>query len=141
MDYSNSEILKRINKAKKNRKRQTHITDKSALSTEDKMKIGLCKHFVRFANSKRFKLKDVAKKMDIPASRLSEIMNYKITLYTVDQLIVHLGKLAVHDPQLREYLVFLETAVGLPAIKVSDTKKLTREVQRVTKLNVTEVHP
>ncbi len=141
MDYSNSDILKRINKAKKNRKQQTHITDKSALSTEDKMKIGLCKHFVRFANSRKLKLKDVAKMMDIATSRLSEIMNYKITKYTVDKLVEHLGKLAEHDPKLREYLVFLETAVGLPAIKVNDTKKLTREVERVTKLNVTDIHP
>lgn len=141
MNYTNTEILKRIERAKKNRRHQTHITDKSALSTEDKMKISLCKHFVRFANSRRLKLKDVAKLMNIPASRLSEIMNYKITNYTVDKLIEHLAKLAEHDPQIREYLIFLETAVGLPAIKVNDTKKLTREVERVTRLNFLDSRP
>jgi len=56
MSYSNEEIIKRVVKAKKNKRRLTHVTDKSSLSTEDKMKLSLCKHFVQFANSKRLRL-------------------------------------------------------------------------------------
>ena len=60
MKYTNNEIFKRVEKAKKPKKQLTHITDKSRLSTEEKMKMSLCKHFVQFANSKQLKLKDVA---------------------------------------------------------------------------------
>ena len=78
MDYSNEEILKRIEKAKKNKKKLTHITDKSRLSTEEKMKISLCKHFVQFANEKKMKLSEMSKISKIPISRLSEITNFDV---------------------------------------------------------------
>ncbi len=121
-----------IEKSKRQKKELTHITDKSKLSTEDKMKLSLCKHFVRFANSKKLKLKDVAKMIDIPIQRLSEITNYKINKYTVDQLIKNLSLLAKHDAQIREYLVFLEQAAELPALTVTETKRLTRDIREAT---------
>ena len=129
MSYSNKEIIRRIEKVKRHKKQLTHVTDKSNLSTEDKMKLSLCKHFVQFANSKKLKLKDVAEMIDVPIQRLSEITNYKINKYTVDQLIKNLSLLAEHDAQIREYLVFLEQAVELPALTVSKTKRLTREIR------------
>jgi predicted XRE-type DNA-binding protein len=129
MSYSNREIIKRVEKAKRQKKQLTHITDKSKLSTEDKMKLSLCKHFVQFANSKRLKLKDVADMIDVPIQRLSEITNYKINKYTVDQLIKNLSLLAKHDAQIREYLVFLEQATELPALSVTETRKLTRDLR------------
>ena len=54
MDLSNEEILKLVKEAKKNKAKLTHITNKDDLSTDDKFKIGLCKHFVQFANDKRY---------------------------------------------------------------------------------------
>lgn len=129
MKYSNVEIIKRTEKARKSKKQLTHITDKSSLSTEDKMKLSLCKHFVHFATSKRLKLKQVAEMMGVPSSRLSEITNYKIDKFTVDQLIKNLSLLAKHSAQIREYLIFLEQATELPALTVTETKRLTRDIR------------
>lgn len=129
MKYSNKEIIKRVDEAKRSKKQLTHLTDKSKLSTEDKMKLGLCKHFVQFVNNKRLKLKDVADMIDIPIQRLSEITNYKINKYTVDQLLRNLSLLAEHDAQTREYLIFLEQAAELPILKVTDTKRLTKDIR------------
>ena len=129
MNYSNKEIIKRIEKAKRHKKLLTHITDKSKLSTEDKMKLSLCKHFVQFAHSKKLKLKEVADMIDVPIQRLSEITNYKINKYTVDQLIKNLSLLAEHDAQIREYLVFLEQAAELPALTVNETKRLIKDIR------------
>ena len=134
MTYSNNDLIKTIEKAKKNKKLLTHITDKSKLSTEDKMKLSLCKHFVQFANTKRLKLKDISQMTDIPITRLSEITNYKITKYTVDQLIKNLTTLAKHDAPLRQYLVFLEQAAELPALKVQQTKKLTNDLREASRI-------
>lgn len=133
MKYTNSEIVKRIEKAQKNQKYLTHITDKLHLSTEDKMKLSLCKHFIQFANNNRLKLKEIAKMTEIPITRLSEITNYKISKFTVDQLIKNLSILAKNDPPLREYLVFLEQAVEMPTLKVMETKKLTKNLKKVQK--------
>ncbi len=130
MKYSNKEIIKRVERAKKNKGLLTHITDKSKLSTEDKVKLSLCKHFVRFANSKRMMLKQMAEMMKIPIPRLSEITNYKVNKFTVDQLIKNLTLLSEHDAQIREYLVFLEQAAELPALKVTETKRLTRDIRQ-----------
>lgn len=129
MNYSNKEILKRVEKARHHKMQLTHITDKSKLSTEDKMKLSFCKHFVQFANSKKLKLKDIAELIDIPIQRLSEITNYKINKFTVDQLIKNLSLLAEHDAQVREYLVFLEQAAELPTLSVAKTKRLTRDIR------------
>lgn len=134
MDYTNEEILKRIEKAKKNKKKLTHITDKLMLSTEDKMKISLCKHFVQFANDKRMTLTEMSKMSRIPLSRLSEITNYKINKFTVDQLIKNLNILAADAPRIREYLLFIEQAIDVPTLKVTETRKLTRGLREVTEL-------
>ncbi len=132
MKYTNNEVLKRVEKAKKSKKQLTHITDKSRLSTEEKMKMSLCKHFVQFANNKRLRLKNVADLMDIPIQRLSEITNYKINKFTVDQLIKNLSLLAKHDAEIREYLIFLEQATEMPALKVTATKRLTKDIREAT---------
>ena len=49
MKYTNSDLIKRIEKATKDKKKLTHVTGKSQLSTEDKIKLSLCKHFVQYA--------------------------------------------------------------------------------------------
>ncbi len=129
MKYTNDELIKRIESAQKNSKNLTHITDKSKLSTQDKVKLSLCKHFVQFANRKGMKLTDFADFIDIPKTRLSEITNYKITKFTVDQLLKNLSLLAAKDAEVREYLSFFEEAAELPTLKVSVTKRLTRDIR------------
>ncbi len=129
MRYSAKQLNKIEEIAKKNAKRLTHITDKSKLSTEDKFKLGLCKHFVQYLVTKKAKLKDVAKMIDIPVPRLSEITNYKINKFTVDQLLKNLSALGEHDAQVREYLVFLNQVIEIPALSVAATKKLTQGIK------------
>lgn len=126
MRNSNVEIIKLIEQAKKSKKDLTHITDKSRLSTEDKVKISLCKHFVRHAFTKRLKLKELGKLLKLPASRVSEIANYKIDKFTVDWLLSTLSILAKHDAQTRAYLELFEQAAEVPALAVAKTKRLTK---------------
>ena len=131
MDYTNEELVKIFEKAKANKKKLTHLTDKTALSTEEKMKISLCKHFVKYANENRMKVKDLSQLTSIPTSRISEMTNYKIDKFTVDQLVKNLGILAEHAPRIREYLLFLEQAVEIPAFKVTETRKLTKGLKAI----------
>jgi predicted XRE-type DNA-binding protein len=124
-----TDVLKRIEKANKDKKKLTHISSKKDLSTEDKFKIGLCRHFVQFINAKKMKLKDLSTLTEIPVTRLSEITNYKIKKFTVDQLLKHLTLLASHDSAVRANLSFLEEAVKLPLLKTTETNKLTKKIK------------
>ncbi len=133
MAYKNEDILNRIKTAKANKAKLTHITDKSKLSLEDRLKISLCKHFVQFAVSNKVKLKEVSSMTSIPTTRLSEIMNYKITKFTVDQLVKNLLLLAEHDLKLKEYLHFIQEAIALPTMKVSVTRKLTKKISETSR--------
>ncbi len=133
MKYTNADMLKRIEKAEKNKKSLTHITDKTALSYEDKIKLSLCKHFVQFANSKKMRMKEISDLMGIPKTRLSEITNYKIQKFTIDQLIKNLSILAEHDRPLKAFLNFLEQAAEYSALKVAETNKLTASLKRASK--------
>jgi predicted XRE-type DNA-binding protein len=129
MKYSNEQLLKIEEKAKKNRKKFTHITNKQDLSTEDKVKLGLCRHFVQFAISNKLKMKSVAQMIDLPVTRLSEIVNYKINKFSVDFLLKYLSSLAKQDAQIREYLNFFGLAAELPVLSVTRTKKLTKDLK------------
>ncbi len=128
MKHSNKEIIDIVEKAKKDRNKLTHITGKSNLSTQDIVKLGLCRHFVRFIVSRGYKLTDVSKMTGIPVTRLSEITNYKITKFTVDQLLKNLSMLAEHDPQIKEYLVLFENVAEMPALSVSKTRRLSKDI-------------
>lgn len=127
--YTNEQLLKLEENAKKNKKSLTHITDKSKLSAQDIVKLGLCKHFVQFAISKKMKSKDIAKLIGEPPSRMSEVINYKINKFTVDQLLKFLSTIAEHDAQIKEYLIFFGKVAELPALSVAATKRLTRDLK------------
>ncbi len=129
MKYTNEQLIKIEEKAKKNKKLLTHITNKAKLSTEDRFKLGLCRHFVQYLVMKKLKLKQLAKLIDIPVTRLSEITNYKINKFKVDQLLKNLSILGEHDAEIKEYLIFLNQAVDLPALPVAATKRLTRDIK------------
>lgn len=126
---TNLEMLKRIAKATKEKDKLTHISSKKELSTEDKFKIGLCRHFIQFAVAKKMKLKDLSKLTGIPVTRLSEITNYKIKKFTVDQLLKNLTLLAAHDSAVKAYLSFIEQAIELPLLKTNQTNKLTKNIR------------
>ncbi len=129
MKKSNKQMIEIAEQAKKNNKKLTHITDKSFLSTEDRVKLGLCRRFVQFSVTKKLKLNEIAKKIGIPFPRLSEIVNYKINKFTVDQLIKNLTLLAEYDAEVREYLNLFEKIAELPTLKVNATRKLTKNVK------------
>lgn len=129
MSYTNADILERISNAKKNKSKLTHITNKATLSVEDKVKMGLCKHFVQFSLEKKMLSKDLSDLTGIPTSRISEISNYKINKFTVDQLLKYLTILGKHSAKIRQYLTLLEQIVEVPALKVNETKRLSREIK------------
>lgn len=133
MKYTNEQLIKRIEKATKDKKKLTHITDKSQLSTQDKVKLSLCKHFVQYAVENRLKLKDLSEICKLPTTRLSEMMNYKINKFTVDQLLKNLSILADKDQRIREYLNLFEQVAELPTMKVADTKRISKEVRQVSR--------
>lgn len=126
---TNEKILKITEGARRNKKKLTHITDKTKLSAQDIVKLGLCKHFVQFSISKRLKSKDIAKLIHVPPPRMSEVVNYKISKFTVDQLLKFLSELAKHDVQVKEFLNFFGKAAELPTLSVTTTKKLTKDLQ------------
>jgi predicted XRE-type DNA-binding protein len=122
-------MLNRIEKATKEKSKLIHISSKKELSTEDKFKIGLCRHFVQFAVAKKMKLKDLSTLTNIPVTRLSEITNYKIKKFTVDKLLKNLALLAAHDSAVEAYLSFIEQAIELPLLKTYQTNKLTKNIR------------
>jgi predicted XRE-type DNA-binding protein len=129
VSISNHEVLELVKEAKKNFKNLTHITDKKKLSYEDKMKIALCKHFVQHMNDKRITLTNLSKDLKMPKSRVSEIVNYKISKFSVGKLMENLLMLATVSPKTRAYLELLEEAFAFPYVSVTQTKKATRKIR------------
>lgn len=138
MKHTNSDLIERIEKATKDKKKLTHVTDKSKLSTEDKIKLSLCKHFIQYAVENRLRLKKFSEICKIPTTRLSEIMNYKINKFTVDKLLQNLSILADKDQRIREYLNLFEQVAELPAMKVADTKKISKGVRETSRSLMSE---
>lgn len=131
MSISNKEVIELVEDARKNLRDLTHITNKIHLSHEERLKISLCKYFVKYLNDKGITLTELSRDLDLPKSRVSEIVNYKIKTFTLDKLIQNLGRLAEFSPKTREYLHFIEEAFELPAMSVSDTRQLTRQIRDV----------
>lgn len=129
MSDTNDVIIKRINKAVKDKKKLTHIVDKSQLSTQDRVKWSLCRRFVQYGVENRLKLKEFSTLTKLPTSRLSEIMNYKINKFTVDQLLKNLSILAEKDQRIYEYIKLFEQVAELPTLKVADTRKISKSVR------------
>lgn len=130
MKKETKDILARIERAKKQQAHLTHITDKSKLSAEDKVKIGLCRQFVRFANHNRVPMKQISDLTGIAASRLSEITNYKISKFKVDQLLIYLSKLAEHEPKIGAFLELFTEAAEFPAGKINTTRGMISQLRK-----------
>lgn len=130
--FNNNEMLEIIKEAQtKAKKRQlTTITDKTHLTTEDKFKISLCRFFVQYLNEHKMKPIDLHKQTGIEQSRISEILHYKITKFTIDKLLGWLNVLAEYSPKIKEHLHFLEEAMSMPIMTVQKTKRLTKDIKR-----------
>jgi uncharacterized protein Smg (DUF494 family) len=75
---------------------------------------------------------DLHKQTGIEQSRISEILHYKITKFTIDKLLVWLNVLADYSPKIKEHLHFLEQAMSMPIMTVNKTKKLTRDIKKIS---------
>lgn len=140
MTYTNEDILKRIDRAKKNKAKLTHITDKSELSIDDRLKISLCRHFVQYLNEKKLKSVDLAKLLGIPPSRVSEIVNYKIRAHSIEHLLGYLQLLSKHSPKIREYLNLIDVAVEAPSMSATRTKEISKSIKDLFAENTEQHH-
>lgn len=131
MTIDNNEMLDMLKELKRNKPILSHITNKEDLTFEDKMKLSLCRHFVRYMNERRITLTELSKELNLPKSRVSEIINYKLTKYSLEKLISNIQKLAVISPKTREYINFVCEAFEVPAMNVRDTKKLTKQIKDI----------
>lgn len=131
MTMTNKEVLTLVNESKKKIKSLTHITDKKTLSIEDKFKISLCKRFVKHMNLRKISLTDLSKKLHMPKSRVSEIVNYKISKYSIEKLLQNINKLAEISPETSAYLDLINEAIDIPFMKAKDTKKLTKKIKDI----------
>lgn len=129
MNYTNEDILKRIERAKKNKAKLTHITDKSDLTIDDRLKISLCRHFVQYINEKKMKSVELSKLLNIPPSRVSEIVNYKIKAHSIEHLLGYLQLLTRHSPKIREYLNLIGVAVEAPSMSATRTKEISKSIK------------
>lgn len=131
MNYSNEELLNRIDRAKKNKAKLTHITDKSQLTIDDRLKISLCRHFVQYINEKKIKSVELSKLLNIPPTRVSEIVNYKIKAHSIEHLLGYLQRLSKHSPKIREYLNLIGVAAEAPSMSASRTKEISKSIKHL----------
>ena len=129
---TNTEVLKLIEDVQKKSKAKklVKITDKSTLSTEDKFKISLCALFSQFLIENELRASDLKRMTGIEKTRLSEILNYKIKKFTIDKLLGFLEILSQHSEKVRCHLLFLETAMSIPAQSTSESKKLIQGLKK-----------
>ena len=62
-------------------------------SAVEKAKYEVCKHILIFMHRKGLTQRQLAKKMGIPETRVSEIVHYKIAKFTLDKLISYYEKI------------------------------------------------
>jgi predicted XRE-type DNA-binding protein len=130
-ELSNIDILEIVEIAQKEERNLTHLTGKENLSIEQRFKISLCRFFVKYLNKNHMKPSAFSKLTGIKTTRLSEILNYKIELFTIDWLLKNIQILAGLDSKVREHLTFLTETLNLPVMKVGETKKLTKGIKKV----------
>lgn len=134
MTYTNKKLSQIEESARKRSKKLTHITNKNKFSVEDKIKFGLCQHFVQYLVTKDIPLKKLAEMVDAPVTRMSEITNYKFQKFTVDKLIKYLCKLAEHDNATRAYLRVFRMVAEMRIPTVKQSEKIYKDVERTLSL-------
>lgn len=59
----------------------------------EKAKYDVCKHILVFMHKKGLTQRELAKKMEIPETRVSEIVHYKVGKFTLDKLVSYYEKI------------------------------------------------
>ena len=62
-------------------------------SAVEKAKYEICKQILIFMHRKGFTQRQLAKKMEIPETRVSEIVHYRIAKFTLDKLVSYYEKI------------------------------------------------
>lgn len=130
MKYTNKQISEIEESAKKRSKDLVHITDKKKFSTEDRIKFGICQHFVQYLVANQMSPTKMSGLLGIEKTRLSEITNYKFQKFTVGKLLSYLEMLAEHDDATRAYLRVFSKVAEMKVPSVSQSKKLYKAVEK-----------
>lgn len=85
MSFPTSKELKKIRKELKNVE-PTVIIGPSA-SAVDQLKFAICKELIIYLRTHNLSQQDLAAELSVDPARISEIVKYKIDLYTVDRLL------------------------------------------------------
>ena len=96
MSFPNSKELSRVRK--KMKKIEPTQTLKSSASAVDQLKYALCKELIIYIRTQKISQQDLAAEVGIDPARISEIVKYKIDLFTVDRL---LGILEQLNPRIK----------------------------------------
>ena len=99
-------------------------------SLEERMKYSLCKLFVRFVVKNGLKSVELAEMLELPKTRVSDLMNYKTDKYTVDRLLSYAWKLAEADAPTKEHLHLMFEVLSGPVRSVKNAKKIEKELQK-----------
>ena len=97
-------------------------------SFEDRMKYSLCKLFVRFLIKSGKKASTLSELMQVPKTRLSDILNYKTESYSVDRLLNFAYKLAEIDPPTKEHLNLMFEILDGPVRSVKESKQIEKKL-------------
>jgi predicted XRE-type DNA-binding protein len=97
---------------------------------EERMKYSLCKLFVQYVIKKKLKAVELASLLKLPKTRISDILNYKTSSYTVDRLLSYARKLSEVDAPTKEHLHLMFEILSGPVRPVRITKKMEKELQK-----------
>ncbi len=131
---SNADILDIIAEVDQRAKKRhlTMITDKRDLTTEDRFKLSLCRYFVQYMHEHKMQPVDLHKETGIEQSRISEIINYKISKFTISKLVVWLEILAKRSAKVREHLHLLEEVLNVPMKTAQESKEMAKKIKRTS---------
>ncbi len=91
MSFPNAKELERVRKKLK-KVEPTPVLSASA-SAADQLKCALCKEFVVYLRVHKMTQLELAQELEIDPARVSEIVKYKIDLFTADRLLNLLERL------------------------------------------------
>lgn len=91
MKFPDKKELERIRK-KLDKVEPTRPLPKNA-NKSDRLKYDLCKQFVIYLREHDISKKELADELGIEAARISEIVKYRIELFTVDRLLTYVEQL------------------------------------------------
>lgn len=91
MSFPTKKELERVRKKLKNVE-PTPVLSSSA-SVADQLKFNLCKEFVIYLRTHKMSQLELARELGVDPSRISEIVKYKINLFTADRLLELLEQL------------------------------------------------